>query len=656
MKISRYILSFILFLAAFIFMGEMYLGYLDDVQGAFYQTTLFKPRNVGDQEMQRDVIRTAKKNHIDVLTIHKTTQSLLKSKVEIYGTSTTGTKLKKSYFLKSGTYQSLIMGTTSVRIRPLTKLKHWEKQEDYCLIGQVADMRAFKSQLIDKYHGNFPKYNGSQLSVKQNIRIAWILVALPLIALACFSVARSRKEVAVRIVLGENIHTYIWRGILIDSTIEIGLFFAAYAVSALLTNTGFGLAQVIPIFAGFLVVNALIQLSLFKLDPHLVFNNNRHVDSLLPISYVLKLGSLLLTIVVLSGTLSIIHSGARFKQQAAFFEAHREYSYVKLHIPPTLTKNNVFQDNSLASGQLRETFYLENKTAALQLTDCSNMANTIGAPILMANINAADYLTQQVPDSHFSKLNKATYYFVPQGVRLSREQKESILLFNRQNHVLKNHEQIWRTYSSHADLVAINSLSNLGKSNLLHDPVIIFNNFYDGLGDPEMQAARAYYAYDLMYRISPREFNDFVRTHDLGNDLAVKTNVRSIYQHYLLTYQRTMALAIGLSILIILIEITTILAIMRLEYSINAMTVSLKKILGYGIFGRHKTMFLLTLVTHALTLIGSLIIWKSLGITEAKFVIVACLVILILDLTIVLLTIRKLDQERVSKTLKGGAL
>lgn len=112
----------------------------------------------------------------------------------------------------------------------------------------------------------------------------------------------------------------------------------------------------------------------------------------------------------------------------------------------------------------------------------------------------------------------------------------------------------------------------------------------------------------------------------------------------------------SLCTIVLLLNITIIVTVSRLEFRENAMKISLMKIFGYSLFERHKTLLKMIVVENFVILVGMLI-YSLLSVqTEVGISILVSSFMALIEFTIIFFNITIVEKTNIPKSLKGGCL
>jgi len=362
-----------------------------------------------------------------------------------------------------------------------------------------------------------------------------------------------------------------------------------------------------------------------------------------------------MTIIIISSNIAVVYDAYQYYKQKPFFERHRDYYYTQLDYK--ITDNNSSSDNTLEkSASVQYKFYKQfyDKFNAILLADISNFLHYPG---ILANSNAFHYLSSQITELRDKPLKKEIYFIVP--VKM----KDNPHLIEQ----LKGHTQFYEGeeqkydygvlyYNEKTSLISIDENALYG-SQLVHNPIIIYHNISPEQLKKEQEAnviSKLTYVHDIMYKISDKEFNTFVKNNHLTNGIVSKTNVMEKFEHNWKLIKRILIMNFIFSILVLLLEGMIIHTIIKLEYEVNAIEHALKKVFGYSLFQKNRKMILITFVTSLLSIITAATCAIVLNLGSIGYMIVGGIIILILELLLISFNIRRVENAKIQTILKGG--
>jgi len=659
MKKVKYIFALVLFLITFSFIGESYIFYLDNFSEDFYKTTMYKPDYITDEEMKLDIKESLQKHNVGVYAVKEEIKSSIDKNISIFGSSEANKYLQDKRSIHETIYKSMFSGKVSIHYYDLDEIPDMGDFEDYYLIGNTKNIKAFKISLIDTYGGNHPKAEDDNKESKNNVLYIWAIVLIVILLFTYYDIIFQKKEVLVKITFGEKASKIIVKNILYDTITFACLFMIAFFFLSLFTNTQFHFNSSLMMFVIFILINSLLYFSLFKYNLQEVFSNSKSKSKLLKINYGLKVITIVLAITLLSGSIALIVEGIKFYQQKDFFEDHKDYSYVQFDYKLT---GDYDADSQLInkSANVREKFYKEYFNQSVQLVNVSDNLD-INTPTILANRNSLSYLKNKIPQINENKFQEKVYYIMPKkhaSDRVLHEIIKDIYRFynNMEDKDAPENEII--IYDTNTNIISIDEIDYLNRSKLLHNPTIIFDNTGSDTNniDTETSFRRTSYAHDIMYLISDDEYQSFITNHNLIDEIHIKTNVYDLYKYNWSIIKRGIIISSVLLSLVLILELIIINLILRLEYEINSIELSIKKILGYSTWEKNKRIIFITLSATVMSIMLSLIVHYIFAVSQASYLLYGGVIILIMELVFIFVNIAKIEKSKIQNILKGGTL
>ncbi|MEA4826956.1 MAG: DUF1430 domain-containing protein [Clostridium sp.] len=518
--------------------------------------------------------------------------------------------------------------------------------------------------LISKYAGNHPKQGYIDKESRNNTIAIWILIITIILLLSFYDIISHKKENVIRISMGEEISKIIWNNILLDSLVFVIIFIGVLSALSKYTYVFFNIKISIISFIILLCINGLLNLNLYFYDIKKVFSNEKGSKNLLSLNYGLKLVTTIITILIISSNMVVISECYGFYKQRSFFKEHSDYNYI--NFKSTLVRNSDGSTNdSLGEiASVQAPFYREffEKFHATTLKNISDFLQSEG---VLANKNAYKYLSSKIDELRDIDLDKEIYFLLPKNMKGNSEiinTLKAYIKFNEGDNFIYDYDVIY--YNDNIDIVGIDRDIVYG-SESLKNPVIIYNNLSADKvkiqnNDINQDVRRLDYLKDTIYKISSDEdlieFNKFLAAHNLQYENVNKTNALKKYENSWIIAKRILYINLVFSILILLLEVIIINSIIRLEYEVNAIELSIKKVLGYSILEKNSKIILMTVITTILSILIAIIIAIIMKLNEAYYLALGGFIILILELTITTLYIHKIENSKIQKILKGGTL
>lgn len=646
-KWVKYLIGILLIAMSLIFTGELFIFHLDQFQESYYQATfVFEETTSEASEIISDFLEAAEHYDVDFFFVDGEITSDIKKEIKIYGTEGALKSLENRQ-IKTQEYDSLFVGKTEVMLRPITEFFDIKKMKSCYFIGEdVETLRAFKTQLVDKYSGGMPKLYSSDQQTVANLVLVWGGSFAIILLMSSYEMLISKKERMVRYMLGEDIRQLVWRNILADTFV----FSGSYALGSLLlskvSNVTFMSTLSFWMLAVFLILNGVLWLFSLRYQLKKDLAKDVNGQGLLFVSYGIKAMTFVLTLLLITLNLIVFVEGYDYYQQRDFFKAHEDYAYYQINY--RLEDDLTGERTSEIIQKFHQTF--ENRS--LMYADLSDEEHTVRLineqtkhELLKQNSPIADVLSQCTEEK--------VYILTPSSIKQEASFKAYLQMVLRMylGEAFTDLSLIeFIPYEEEVRLLGISDPMYTYRSHYSKNPVIILNQttiHHDPTGNA------IYYAYDVMYDISDEEFSEFIKDYGIQNQILKKTNVYELYQYNWAMAKRCMKLTALLSIFMIALECVMILFVLRLEYSFKAMEMVLKKTLGYSLFEREKVLVGLTLLLSLISCLLAMVIGQFLLIEIDVYFIGLSLFLTVIELIYIGYKTKQLEKLKMASILKG---
>lgn len=657
MKKIKYIISFCIMFIGLLIIGESHIFYLDNFYSQYAYTTLYLQDNTTSAEMITDITNSATSNDVEVFTFVQSNPSSSLTEYDIYGTSGVEKYINENSNIFEGKYTSLLLGSINFRFNNIDNIPNIKSQNEYYVIGSKDNVHQFKMKLIDKYAGNHPRPGYPDKESKNNTIAIWVLISCIILLFSVYDVISHKKENLIRMTMGERISKIILGNILLDSFAFITSFTLIFFILSKYTYIFFNFKISIISFVILLCINGLLYLSLYFSKVKEAFSNGENSKKLLSLNYGLKLVTTIITIFIISSNIAFIFQSYSFYKQRTFFEDYSDYYHVKFMYKTTENSDGSLNSMWEESQAVQETFYKEffKEFNAISVKDLSS-AN-MGA--ISANRNAFDYLSSKIDELNSLNLDKDFYFILPDGMENDLEIIDELKIsipFNNDVNSVYDYDVIY--YHDNIDIVGIDEDYVYG-SHLVKNPAIIYNNMSeDQVKNLKFNSLDE--IYDLMYKISSEDqldkFNKFIAEHNLEGQFIQKINVLEKYENMWIVAKRVLYINLVFSVLVLLLEIIIINSIIILEYKVNAIELSIKKVLGYSILQKNRKIIMMTVITTISSMLIAIIVNIIVKTQIGHYLALGGLIILILEVSVITFNINRIEKSNIQKILKGGNL
>ena len=125
---------------------------------------------------------------------------------------------------------------------------------------------------------------------------------------------------------------------------------------------------------------------------------------------------------------------------------------------------------------------------------------------------------------------------------------------------------------------------------------------------------------------------------------------------YKISLLRIVLLNSIISLFLMMLEMVIIVTIIKLEYMVNAKELAIKKILGYSVFNKNKTIFLLNICGAGISIITMIVVSLMFEVTKVPTVLLVGTALTVTEAGLIVFNILELERTSIPKILKGGSL
>lgn len=647
----------ILVLTGCLFMGELSILNLDTFQEEYYEADFYinsSNKEITSKGMIIDLCRAGEMYNVDFFAVEHSWNKSYLYETKIIGTEGAIEHLKKNG-IKEGENKSIFFEKQNVTFHLIDYEKNISDINTYYFIGGTEEYNkicAFKAELVDKYGGGFPKEKGSDAETFLNTLAVWGIIFCIVLALSIYEVAYMKKEIMIRIIMGENIFKFFFKNIALDMVAFIFIFGTMFFILRYVSNVTFKLHWVICLFILFLFLNGAIYTKILILDYKRDLSSIEGDNGLLAINYIIKAVLAIITILVISVNYTMVNNSLNIYKQRDFFDSHNNCSYYKFSYGFDSISENDDPDEEI----YRE-FYDEFQECSYQYADLSDYYN-MKYPFVVINRNSFDEISKkysQIAEVRSQVLKNKITLLVPENIQPGSDDFENAMEVNDGTFFAETEYGKWNTimYDNGIDVIGIHNSGTGYSTNNYEDPVILVDNT-KYINNPGSTGYDYYYNYDIMYDISEKDWTSFTSNHKLKENYISITNVEDEYIYKWNQSKRRMMLSLVFTTFVLFLEISLIILIINMEYQFNATEMALRKVHGYSLYERNIRLIQETCVLGTIGIIIAIIFDRILylNIHIYSLVIVGALLILI-EIICIFIKANSVERHRLYTILKG---
>ncbi len=645
MRITKYIISAVLIVAALIMVGEIHTWQLSEFETRYTKVTFYPAKGTDAKVMTRDVENAADKAGVKVFVVDRKVKSLVSETVDIYGTEGVTSFLRKDIDLEAKGYRSILLGDIDVHVRSLEDTPDITAMEEFFVIGSDDAAVLFKQELVNTYAGAFPERGYESFNASADVIGIWIGVLVSILLLSGFEVSRCKKELLIRMVSGENLTDIVIRRTVADMVMMNIIFIAAFKLTGICTEASFRLQDTLLCWSAFCIADILLHLSALRVDLRKMAGKARP-RFLLTAGYIYCGILSLVAVVVMTGSAASAADGLDCVKQKDFFQEHKDSSYVMISLDYNDEDygedESDWPDTKLARALYRREL-AQDRTCTMVAV--SGLTEYSDSNYIFADKGALGYLRENIPEVRDADLKEGVYIISPENYRRTgNKEDESGELAEFYAGEKAVHSM---TYSSSVKLTAVECDDSRYEGVRKKDPVIILCN-------KESYDIDTYVFQGVMFDMDDGAWNRFIKKNHLENEVVYRTNV---YENYLYNWniaRNKLYLGILLSVLMMLIVVLVTGSVVRSEFRIRSSELVLRKLLGYGIFSRYTGVLCSVMIPGIAGTAAVAVMQKISGSGSMYFTAASGILVMAVYAAVLLLNIRKLERAGIQRVLKGG--
>lgn len=679
---AKSMIAFFLFLAGFLFVGESHTFFLENFQDRYVQVAYYLETGDSEEEMRRTILQKADEYDAEIFALKKEDGGAFSRTITVYGNENVWHTLQADWGIEEGTTSSFFSGKTTFIFEPYAETTEKELQNVW-YIGQTEEhLHSMVYAEMSAYSGSIRNNPIPDVSEKV-VAALWLVLIVTIGLLTYYDTVYNKKEQKIRLILGADVSRIISHRFVADT---IGFSIAALAAMLLLLPFTNPLFRWNISIIGFLILissNGFILALGMRVGKHVQIKSIASSVKALRFSFAIKGAIAILSILVVSVTTLLVVEGIKLYQQKDYYSTKSDrvhvdiaypYDYEKMEFAtgffentPPLDTDRQVEDNFMRFG------YRELDLSLVSYQSYAEVSPKWGDKYIFANLSGLQPYQEQISDWDFLKENEGNYILVPEGVSPSEVADEVLESGNVLGLDTDNLAGVF-TYKAGMSVIAEGHNEELEYSFDIKNPIILLDTFdYRALpvypisyelreaDHPDGFIAKQF---DYLMQFTalenkPEKLIEF--SHLIAGD-AIKPslveftviNVGDWFASLWSLQNRSLLIAVILTVLILILEIQISILALRMAYETNTRELTIKKVMGYSLFERFKNFFLLTGILCGLSFVGALVCASIFKIEMINYAAFGSLLIFLLDVGILLYLTRKNDRLQIQKVLKGG--
>lgn len=503
------------------------------------------------------------------------------------------------------------------------------------------------------------KKNGEDLDTKLIYAIWFIVFSFGCI-LTLFDISSQKKEVLIKISVGES----IWRVIAKNVISDLAFIVIVYNIAKLIVsrfeyleylNTEFVLALVI-----YMLINSLLYLYMLKNDVKQALMRRYSSEGIRGNCYVVKVFSMMILIAVVGTNIITIKESYDIVRQDDTMQSFSEYEFVDF---VGYISERQYMEPESYSEMLSELFYSNYASDNVAMA-CKVTEDEDGNQYMCINDNGKEAM-KSLLTSYEIDSTVDIHIFVPKAKidKLENIHKEAIELVLSEVYMpLADEEYEVIYYDGEPDILCFDREFKMN-SGYIECPVVVYMDmensyFNDAEYIPESGSGLESCQRHIMHKNSEEVYKEIDEKYNLADyGLRIETtNSIDKYNYYRNQMLRTMIINVIVSGFVIILNLMLISVIIRLEYISNADELAIKKIIGYSIFERNRKIFGLSGLSTMIGIAALLGLNLYFNIMSHITLCALGLIIMIIEWAVIGVLIIRIEKTDVVKILKGGVI
>ena len=289
--------------------SEIFQDQLWNFSTAYFTSSRYEVASEDMSQFLKDVSETATENDVHIFSQYNEINNKYLSTLHIYGDDKVIRQtLKNTANIEESEYTALVSGITKVKFHNLSELQStsvgYENFISY--IGNEDNIISAYQKLSEKYSLTYPEYWNS--TEKDMIFIIWGMIIALMIVLNVIEVVRRKKEVVVRVSLGESAGFIAFKAALFDVTFDIALFIVAKILLSNYISGAYENRLVTILYSIGIILSTIPYCSFCFFDIRKAFANATHKRGVDFLIYSLKFIAGVAAVFTITTNISSIHN------------------------------------------------------------------------------------------------------------------------------------------------------------------------------------------------------------------------------------------------------------------------------------------------------------------------------------------------------------
>lgn len=648
MKKTKLWITLILLLFCFVLNSEFYQSYLSGFLSDFSSSVLEMDVEA-DAKLFEKLDAVSQKTGRPIFIPLIQTAMNGKTEIELFCSENAEALLKQQYGFRDGRYKAALLGETTLHFR---KLREADVSAEQILLytkgssGELIRLHQYLSEFCEL--SGFSK--GGHSSEKWFSVGLFSVFVLFYLLISALDLQFRKKEIFLKIALGQSRGRAILGNILLDMVLLISSFFLLRAILKPFFYTDFNLHIYIALLFLTVFLNACLYLSIYRIRYKEILYGGNIGEATVSNCYLVKVASMVLTVALLCGNIALLSVNLQPLRYEKNIEPYKAKAFM------TLSPEEKTEENFQKTEELYEALLLDGIRHNAVTFSFREYSTQTKREIILSSDAALllqSGLEQALP-------TEQSCIVLPYDCNVETESEAALLeqckdVLSMDLGVAFDHLPIYHAEKpSKALFFHLDDYKEAQMGyGISKNPVFIYYKAdAESLKQCDIEKIYNHQARYALYLPSYLEQVHFEKE-------AVQTetfSAKEVFAAHKSGISKTVMLSTVMIFLQICIDLSMISVLIRFEYSANAVELSLKKMMGYSVFSKNKSLIFLNLYAAAIGVMTTVLIFYFLGLPYKKLAVLVGLGVLFAETLLLLWRLHRFEKTKVIKILKGGAL
>lgn len=653
MKKTKILVLTILLIVGFALNSELYQSYLTSFCSEYYYLDI-TPTDTTYDNLPMYLDEFAKKNKRPFFCVEVTDTVFGKTFVDIYCNDLAYEDLSENKQIYNGVFNSAISGKTEVIFHKFTDLKPTVDSVTVYFSAENYELESIHQKINKTYTSGYIHKKDTNGEKFFSICL-WFLFGIIYLLFSGLTLQFQKKELFLKISLGYPKTKVILIEFIKDSSELIISILILKSFMSKFIYTDFNSVCFIISIIIVIVLNFSIYLSIHRINYKEILYGGNIGENTVANCYIVKVASMILTVLLLSMNIALIKPNINPLINSKYIESYHDFEFAKLN----------FKENSRYETEDMDSYYSQllldayKSQKAIVSTNNTYMGEHKRAFISTNNLSF-------LIESGMNNLKDVSDYLIilPYDIESETEPVDlfidcAYMSLESMIGVKREEIDVKICYAQKPSKALYLDLDNKRNAQLGYtvasNPVFIYCNTCNV--DFSICDVKNISNSQNTYTLYEKDFLNSKTSYFLENGLLCENmSAKTVFTENRQSLIKTVFLSIVIILLQILLDVSLISALINVEYTANSVELALKKLMGYSVFKKNRPLIFLNIYSGTIGIMTSIIIFTMLSVNLKFVAVFAGFSVIVIEILILLLFIRRFEKKSIVKIIKGGVV